>query len=624
MPSQDEYLDELLKGMSLEEEDRKNSAGGSEAPDIDALSEMSEEEIAKLLAAGTGEREKGRSGSGEKSVRGEEREVPGDVLDMLGESSGRDLKEIKDMLEKSDRNETIDQGASWAAGSNDEGNPVDKLLADIEEAGENDVAKDVTVGKEDRTQQKELRRQEKAAKKEAKKVVRQAAREEKAQKQRGGKRKSGKDMSRREEPRAEEQGGSSAVKEYDMMLDRDLLDSIVSGADQAGQRGSRAEKAGESARKRQDSEGGQGLEDLMSYARADLDAAESPEAEWVEETPPKELDIMALDMEEADALIEDRSEREQEEKKEGVFSKMLSFLTEEDEEESPSENEDVKLSDENEEILKDLDNEKSKKGSKAKKAKKKKPAKKEKKAKPKKAPKPKKEKKPREPEPYPLGKRVTLKKAMPIILFGVSLGAALMIFVFLSVDFTDKQAAETAYRQGDYETCYQRLFGKKLNEEEAMMYGRSESILYIRLWYHEYEMLAEKGAETEALDSLIQTVADYPGLYDYAAQWKAGMDVYEIYLDVLDTLYNKYGVTEAQALEIAGVRSDLEYTRIVTAIAKGYSYENWRQAYQNGAASGEGNQTAAGDENPDGQFEELEDPLPEESEMDPEDFVDNQ
>lgn len=615
MPSQDDYLDELLKGMSLEEDDRRGVDQG--APDIDALSEMSEEEISKLLAAGTGSRR-------------EKENTQEDLQDMLDGTKDRELREIHDLLEKSDRNEEIEQSA--LSGNGTEEDPAGRLLNDIEEAGEENAAEESGSG---RAREKERRRQEKASKKEAKKAARQALKEEKAKKRSKGK---GQDSGTGEQTAAGE-GGLAAVKEYDMMLDKDLLDSIVSGAGQAGRQSSRTEGAGgrkqavrEKARQEDES---QDMGDLLSYARAGLEEADSPEAEWVEEeSDSRELDIMALDLAEADALIEDRTEKEQPEKKEGIFSKVFSFLTEEDDD-SAAENEDVKLSDENEEILKDLDKEKKKSG-KAKKAKQKKPAKKEKKAKPKKAPKPKKEKKPRETEEaYPLAKRITLKKAMPIIVFGASLGAALFLFVFLSVDYTHKQAAREAYLQGDYEACYQSLLGKKLNEEEAVMFGRSESILYIRLWYHEYELLAEKGAETEALDSLIQTVADYPALYEYAAQWKAGMDVYEIYLDVLDTLYNKYGVTESQALEIAGVRSDLEYTRIVTAIAGGQSYDTWKDAYRRpGEGSGtsqtpeednsvQENQPPAGEE--DSQPSEgLEDELPEESEMVPGDFVDNQ
>ncbi len=157
-------------------------------------------------------------------------------------------------------------------------------------------------------------------------------------------------------------------------------------------------------------------------------------------------------------------------------------------------------------------------------------------------------------------------------MFGASLGLVIFILTNLATDYTDKQAARDAYKAGDYEACYLNLFGKKLDETEAMMYGRSESILYIRLWLREYEMFVEDGAEVEALDSLIQTVKEYPNLYEYAAQWNAGMDVYEVYQKMLDILSGKYGITEVEALQIAALKSDLQYTKIVTALAEGKEF----------------------------------------------------
>lgn len=637
MPSQDndlDDLDELLKEMEKEKPEgdlEESESGRSGEPDLDFAASMTEEEIARLLALGAEGAGKDEGGSD----RGDFSQ--GDVLDMLDEAQDRDLREIKSLLEKSDRNEAVGGDAPH---SGEEPDPADRLLADIEKAGEKEVAEVDTIGNADqRRLKKEQRKKEKAAKKEAKRNAKLAAKSEK-------KKKPDREDLTGTGGRDAAAGGaeSSSVKEFDMLLDKDLLDSIVSGAGQAGQDTAVPKTARQSAevqnRERaaagdteKDTDGG--IASLLDYARADLESSEDPEADWVErQMSSPGLDIMALDMEEADGLIADISEREGGSKaKEGLLSKVFSFLTEE---ETEAENEDVQLSDENEEILNELDNEKTQKKSaskKAKKSKKKKTAKKEKKAKPKKPPKPKKEKKPRETEPYPLGKRITFKKALPIIVFGISLGLAIFIITSLTADYSDKKEARAAYMSGDYEGCYLNLFGKKLDEAEEVMFGRSESILYINLWYREYEKLAAEGAETEALDSLIQTVVDYPGLYAYAARWNAGMDVYEVYLDILDILYSKYGLTEAQAQEIAAVRSDLEYTRIVTALAQGYAYDSWKDAYLPSSEGGSAPEQAApevGDGDSSGQpgteagGEELPDELPEEGELDPGNFTDNQ
>ncbi len=197
---------------------------------------------------------------------------------------------------------------------------------------------------------------------------------------------------------------------------------------------------------------------------------------------------------------------------------------------------------------------------------------------------------------------------LPIVLLGASVGAVIIIFVNISVDYADKSVAKNAYQQGDYEACFQNLYGKKLNDEEALMYGKSESILYIRLWHRKYEMFVEEGNEVRALDSLIQTVNDYPALYEYAYQWNAVNEVNEVYSEMLTILSEKYGLNEAEALAIAAEKSDKEYTKIVTALANGLSYGSW-------------NNTDISQEPTE---DKLPNELPEESEMGQGSFVDNQ
>lgn len=147
-------------------------------------------------------------------------------------------------------------------------------------------------------------------------------------------------------------------------------------------------------------------------------------------------------------------------------------------------------------------------------------------------------------------------------------------------------------------------------------------------------MLAGEGNDLKALDSLIQSVYEYPALYEYAFRWDAEIEVSEVYNSILDALYGKYGVTEEQAQEIAALKSDIEYTRAVMALAGSSGYgdgsipsEEAGQSESAGDSAGEAvNPEADGNQSEDGngQEEELPDELPEEAEMEPEDYVDNQ
>jgi len=88
----------------------------------------------------------------------------------------------------------------------------------------------------------------------------------------------------------------------------------------------------------------------------------------------------------------------------------------------------------------------------------------------------------------------------------------------------------------------------------------------------EYEIFAKEDSQAEALDVLIQTVYDYANLYAYASKWNAGEEVAAVYAQMLGILQDKYNLTENEALEIAAEPDDVEYTKLVTAIAGGEKY----------------------------------------------------
>ncbi len=526
----------------------------TESYGIDAVTEMSAEEIERLLAESAG------TGSGEQSP-GED--IQEDVLDMLEKTENHDddLSDIQDMLKKSDRKETIDAGDAEEADV--QRNPVDKLLADIEGTAE-EVEKPMSA-KERKALEKQQKAQEKAEKAARKKADKEAAKAEKLRNKRG------RDAEEAAEPEKSRKGGTGEIEEFDLLQDKDLLDSIVSDAGKLG-----GEKRDDDSRE------GKGFS--VNQLGEEYDAArerETLEAERMKEKSVKpekedtaESNIMELDMEEIDAFIPDISSEPKEEpkpkQKGGLMTKIISMLMEEEEE---PENEDIPLSDENQEILRDLDQEKGAggKGKKAKKAKKpaKKKEKKKKAPKPAKPPKPKKPKK--EPEPY-AGKKITFKKALPILLLGATVGAVVFIFVNLAVDFSVKQEAAEAYKNGDYETCYKNLYGKKLSDEQAQMYGKAESILYMEQECRKYDIVMQYGTEVQALDSLLQTVNEYPAVHEYAAQCEALPEVEEIYARIISILFDRYGITEDQAKEIAAIGSSIEYTRAVTAVAEGKGY----------------------------------------------------
>lgn len=294
----------------------------------------------------------------------------------------------------------------------------------------------------------------------------------------------------------------------------------------------------------------------------------------------------------------------------GLLAKLKDMLLEEVEE---PENEVLSLSHENEGILKEMDQE-DKKGKKAKKAKKpKKKPKKEKKAK--KEKKPKKEKKVKKAKSgqrnavEDIGKTIPAKGLLAECAVFLSLGVLLVSgYIFLS-EYSVKKVGREAFYEGDYQTCYQNLYGKNLNESEQAMLSKCESILRLRLWIGEYELLVQEGEEAKALDSLLQAVYTYPDYQALAAQQGAAEEVAEIYQELLQILADKYQLTEAEAYEIIEQPDDIQYSRMVWAIVQGEGFDSWNQ--QKEPEETEAVQAPLVDE------------LPEETGLDGTEFIDN-
>ena len=286
--------------------------------------------------------------------------------------------------------------------------------------------------------------------------------------------------------------------------------------------------------------------------------------------------------EESDPLseIRDLDSEPKPEKKKGLISKILDLLTETDEDESAGSSE-IKLSEENATVLEELDAEGE--GGKGKKKKKKKGKKDKnaeaaeidgvgdevdgdaKKGKKKKEKKPKKEKTAEDEKP---SKKLNKKKVIAVFAFCITVLAAVLIVSNLMGSYSVKREARQAYSEGDYQTAYQDLFGQNLNESDEIIFKKSECILRIRLWQREYDLLKEE-SDVKALDSLIQTVNRYPGLYASAVKWGCLDEVEPVYQQLLGELQSRFGLTEEQAAEIAMINNDIDYTRAIYQVVEG-------------------------------------------------------
>ncbi|MGN0385857.1 MAG: hypothetical protein ACI4EX_08230 [Lachnospiraceae bacterium] len=270
---------------------------------------------------------------------------------------------------------------------------------------------------------------------------------------------------------------------------------------------------------------------------------------------------------------------EKKEKKQSFLSKLFALLFEEDEPE---------VSDENEQILKELDEEDKKKGKKTKKSKKGKknavtvldedgneaaiPDKKKDKQK-----KTKKEKvkkvRPVTPENEKPGKKVSKESIILVALFAAAIFAILFILVQVISPKMAKEAAIAAYNRQDYQTYYDALYGQNRSEKEELMFRHAEMILRSERKLVAYDKFMKKNMRLEALDSLMQVVAYYNEKYEDAVICGAVTEMTDLYHEALTFASEEFGLDETKSRNIALNENDVEYTRILTDIVSGENVE---------------------------------------------------
>ena len=87
------------------------------------------------------------------------------------------------------------------------------------------------------------------------------------------------------------------------------------------------------------------------------------------------------------------------------------------------------------------------------------------------------------------------------------------------------------------------------------------------LW-NRYESLIAQKQYLQSLDKLIQFVFEYPEVKEYAREWNCEEITENTYGEVLEVLYEEYKLMEQDAIEIANIEDDVEYTKTLTSLVE--------------------------------------------------------
>lgn len=248
----------------------------------------------------------------------------------------------------------------------------------------------------------------------------------------------------------------------------------------------------------------------------------------------------------------------------GFFSKLSKVVFGEDEDEEPVAiaEEPVmdvsELSEENQQILAELeaagaDVHGKKKKEKKKKKKEPKP-KKEKKPKPEK---PKKKKKPKEVDNTP---PLPKKPVIAIFVMIASLfGFVMLMTNQLGYQMSISQAKEVC-DTGDYVTAYQNLQGVDIKEKDESLYYKLAALAAISEKYNSYLIFQNNGKQTLALDALVCAYGRCEINRENAKTYEFEPELEELQGTILKTLLQEYNLTGDEVLQIYQSKTRKEYT----------------------------------------------------------------
>lgn len=243
------------------------------------------------------------------------------------------------------------------------------------------------------------------------------------------------------------------------------------------------------------------------------------------------------------------------------------------------------ISDENKEILEDLSKEKKKKPKKEKKSKKAKDSsdeeedddlednsKQDKKKRKKQEKKDKKEKSKENNREEKLTKKLPRKRVISIFALCFSILAFILIMLSVIPGITNKKQARWAFENADYQSCYSNLYGMERNQEEEIIYRKSEIILLVQRQLDSYKNLKELGENVRALDALFEGIRVFR-MVEAEAEELAILERISPIQEEICLEMGKYELTEKEIEEIINYESKVAYTKRLESIVNGTTFE---------------------------------------------------
>lgn len=165
---------------------------------------------------------------------------------------------------------------------------------------------------------------------------------------------------------------------------------------------------------------------------------------------------------------------------------------------------------------------------------------------------------------------IKLNRPMVFFVFTFFLGGIFVFLVFTS-DFNYKQAIEKAtdyFARQKYHRAYDEIKGVEVKEKDQELKDRIYTVMYVERLYEAYETNLSVGREEKALDSLLRGVDKYYEHYEEAKELEIVSDIDFAFSQIQNALTNRYGISVEQAVELNKLEN-WEYVKQISAYASG-------------------------------------------------------
>lgn len=165
-------------------------------------------------------------------------------------------------------------------------------------------------------------------------------------------------------------------------------------------------------------------------------------------------------------------------------------------------------------------------------------------------------------------RKLPKKRVLSTLGLCFSILAAVLILQSVVSKSDNLKEARVAFNNGDYATCFANLETVERSEEEDILYRKALIIMSVQRKLDAYNNFVTMNNGLEALNSLLEGVAEYRSVEETALEWGVHAQITVIYQNILEALQG-YGLSQNDIDEILGYESKVTYTKRLDSIVNG-------------------------------------------------------